>query len=136
GEVDASILAGRYFAARANPVLDDGRGRFRTLEGVVGTRSLTLTVGRGQVGFGAPVGGGIVLRGARFDRVQLATPSGFDAPGFLSPLGRVGFTTFLARIREDRHVTLPFFWGASLAIQPHWRTTFHVHRGAMVRTDG
>src|SRR5690606_8430024 len=47
-----------------------------------------------------------------------------------------GLTTFIARIREDRHPTRPFFWGASLAIQPHWRSTLYIHRGAMVRTDG
>ncbi len=135
-ELDAGILAGRYFAARVEPVFRDEKVRFGTLEGVVGLGRVALTVGRGQIGFGTAAGGGVVLGGARFDRIQIETPAPLEMHGFLSPLGRVGFTTFLAPIREERHRTKPFFWGTTVSLQPHWRTTFYVHRGTMVRGDG
>lgn len=135
-ELDLGVFTGRYVALRARPVLSGGRTRLETLEGVVGLGPIALTVGRGDVGFGAAESGGVVLGEGRLDRVEFGTPYGWRTGGLLRFLGGVGFTTFLARLGEARHPNDPFLWGATVSVQPHWRTTLSVHRGAMIRTDG
>ena len=135
-EADLGLFANDRLAFRAVPVVDRDRVWFETLEGVVGLGPIALTVGRGMVGYGTATSGGIVLDQGRFDRIQLETPRSLRSPGILRPLGRFTFSTFAARLREERHANKPLFWGASASIQPHWRTTFSVHRGAMIRVDG
>ena len=117
--------------------LDSDGWRLDQLEVVAGANNLAATVGRGRVGYGRGISGGVVLNGAvPLDRIQLETVEPFRLGSVLRPLGTLSLHTFLGRLRDDRHARRQFLWGGSGLLHPHRRVTLGVHRAAMFGGEG
>lgn len=126
----------RHVSLSGDFEVDPDDFRVSRVEFAVGLGAWRASVGRGEVGYGHGVGGGVVLTGdAPLDAVQVGTRRALELPGVLRPLGRASFHTFLGRLDEDRHPDTPWFWGASLRVQPNRRFTLGVNRAAMFGGD-
>src|SRR5690606_12877298 len=80
-------------------------------------------------------GGGALTGAATIDAGQLGTRQAVERPGIVQPLGHAALHTFVGRLDEERHPDDPWFWGASLRIQPNRRLTLGVSRAAIFGGD-
>lgn len=128
-----SLLPQSWVAVAAAAELSDARLSIPSGDLVLGWGKLGFSVGRQPVGYGYAEGGGVVLAGnVALDRVQVETTQPLELPGWLRYLGPTAFNTFFTRFYEERHVGEPFFWGASLSVQPHSRFTVSIHRASTI----
>nr|WP_228530727.1 MULTISPECIES: capsule assembly Wzi family protein [Myxococcaceae] len=122
-----------YLGLAAAPELDVGALRLPRWEAVVALNPVSLSFGRGTVGYGLQGERGFVVAGGQtFDRLELATTRPLSLPGFLRYLGPVAFEGFVSRLTEARHAGDPFFWGGNLRLQPHPRFTLSLQRAVIV----
>jgi hypothetical protein len=132
---EVAVALARRLWVQVSPELSTDGPSLGTTEAVLGVGPLAVSAGRGYAGYGTARSGAIVLGQAQLDRVQIETIAPLTLPAPLDRFGRIGFTTLLSRLVEDRHAGDPFFWAAALSVQPHWRATVSVHRAAMFPDD-
>jgi hypothetical protein len=134
GSLSGSL--GGVLAFEAVPLLTSGgveleRGGVRA-----GLGPFALSVGRIPVGYGPGEMGAVTLGGSvPLDAVQLGTARALRLPGAFGWLGPVSGHTFFARMKEERHLGDPYFWGGSVQLRPHRRVTLGVHRAALFGGD-
>ena len=122
---------GGHLAAGLRGRATPWRARLASAELVGALGPVTLSVGRGQVGYGPNEYGGVVATGAAsMDRVELFTAP-LRLPGPLRVLGDFAFDTALARFSEPRHPYHPLLWQFQLQWRPHSRLTLAIIRGVM-----
>jgi hypothetical protein len=100
---------------------------------VVGAWSkLSLSLGRGAVGYGPYEVGGITASGnVPLDRIELMTSSPFRLPGWLEGAGDFTADVALASLDEARHPYHPLLLDFYLQWRPAPRLTFGLARGFM-----
>lgn len=130
--LEASVAIGAGIAGSIQPMVGDDFS-VPAWEVAAAWKGVQAGVGRGETGYGAGRGGGVVFSPTvALDRVQVGTTRPVILPGILGAIGAVGIHTFVGRLPDDRHPGGPILWGMSAGVQPHDRLFLAVNRGALV----
>lgn len=118
-------------AIRVAPALRGTRASLEELQATALAGPFHVWAGRRAPGYGAGLGGAIVLTGGiPFDGAGFAVgpvvpPIPFD------PIGPIRFETFVSRLEENGPRRRPWFWGARGSLSPHPRVRLGVSRAAI-----
>lgn len=136
GGVAATGVLGPHLGFHMAPEVDADGFRFSGLELAAGLGPLVASLGRLPIGYADGTTGGVTLGGVvPVDGFQVELRRPFRFPGAFWYLGDVSFTTFIARMTEERHPGDPFFWGGSFHVRPFRRLTLGVHRAVLFGGD-